>query len=84
MLTMLSCIMFCEASAISLPRRTRCPMEASSSIRNFSPAPYDPQKAKSLLAEMGFKPGPGGILVDPAGAQALSFTINTKFGQWHS
>jgi peptide/nickel transport system substrate-binding protein len=43
------------------------------------PYPYDPQKAKALLADMGFKPGPGGILVDPQGHK-LSFTINTNSG----
>jgi len=46
---------------------------------DIQPYPYDPQKAKSLLAEMGFKPGPGGILVDPQGHK-LSFTINTNSG----
>lgn len=45
----------------------------------FEPYAYDPAKAKALLAEMGFKPGKDGILVDPDGHE-LSFTINTNAG----
>jgi peptide/nickel transport system substrate-binding protein len=47
----------------------------------FSPYPYDPEKAKALLAEMGFKPGSDGILRDPAGHK-VSFTLNTNAGNY--
>ncbi|HEX4796848.1 MAG TPA: ABC transporter substrate-binding protein [Humisphaera sp.] len=46
---------------------------------DIQPYPFDQQKAKALLAEMGFRSGPGGILVDPQGHK-LSFTINTNAG----
>lgn len=46
---------------------------------DIQPYPYDPGKARALLAEMGFKPGAGGVLVDPQGHK-LSFTINTNSG----
>ncbi len=45
----------------------------------FEPYPYDPAKAKALLAEMGFKPGKDGFLVDSEGRE-LAFTINTNSG----
>ncbi|HEV2690607.1 MAG TPA: ABC transporter substrate-binding protein, partial [Bryobacteraceae bacterium] len=46
---------------------------------DIQPYPYDPAKARALLAQMGFHPGPGGILVDGEGHK-LSFTINTNSG----
>lgn len=47
--------------------------------RDLKPYPYDPAKAKALLAEMGFQPGPDGILADPKG-HPLAFNINTNSG----
>lgn len=45
----------------------------------FAPRPYDPEKAKALLTDMGFKPGPGGVVVDSQGRK-LSFVLNTNSG----
>lgn len=41
--------------------------------------PYDPRAARALLAEAGFKPGPDGILVNPAG-ERLSIDLVTTSG----
>jgi len=43
----------------------------------FAPRPYDPDKAKALLADMGFKPDADGIMHDAQGHE-LSFTLNTN------
>jgi len=43
----------------------------------FASRPFDPDKAKALLADMGFKPGKDGVLEDSQGHQ-LSFTLNTN------
>jgi len=40
---------------------------------NVKKYPYDPEQAKKLLAEVGWKPGPDGILVNDAG-EKFSFT----------
>ncbi len=45
----------------------------------IEPYPYDPEKAKALLADMGLKPGPDGILQDAQGHQ-VAFTMNTNSG----
>lgn len=45
----------------------------------FAPHPYDPDKAKALLADMGLKAGADGILHDDQGHE-VSFTINTNSG----
>jgi peptide/nickel transport system substrate-binding protein len=41
--------------------------------------PYDPDAARQLLAEAGWRPGRDGILRDPAGRE-LRFTITTNAG----
>lgn len=41
--------------------------------------PYDPARARALLQEAGFAPGPDGILRNAAG-QRLSFELNTTAG----
>ena len=41
--------------------------------------PYDPAKARALLAEAGYKPGPDGVAVNAAG-QRLSFDFATTSG----
>lgn len=41
--------------------------------------PYDPAKAKALLEDAGWKPGPGGIRVNADG-QKLSLTMGTTSG----
>lgn len=45
----------------------------------IEPYPYNPQKAQALLADMGLKPGPDGILQDAQGHQ-VAFTMNTNSG----
>jgi peptide/nickel transport system substrate-binding protein len=46
----------------------------------FAPYPYDPAKARSLLADMGLSDRNGdGVLEDPQGNK-VSFTINTNSG----
>jgi peptide/nickel transport system substrate-binding protein len=44
----------------------------------FSCPAYDPAKAKAILADMGFKPGPDGVLVRDG--QPLTFTLTTNAG----
>ncbi len=46
---------------------------------NVQKYPYDPARARALLQEAGFTPGPDGIMRNAAG-QRLSFEINTTAG----
>ncbi|RMF87542.1 MAG: hypothetical protein D6736_12570 [Nitrospinota bacterium] len=46
--------------------------------KNIQPYPYDVEKARALLAEAGWKPGPDGIL--QKNGQRLSFTISVDKG----
>ena len=45
----------------------------------IQPYPYNPEKAKALLAEMGFKAGDDGFFRDAEG-NPVAFTINTNAG----
>ena len=45
----------------------------------LQPYAYNPQKARRLLAEAGWKPGPGGILTNAQG-QRFQFTLSTNQG----
>lgn len=45
----------------------------------FAAPKYDPAESRRLLAEMGFKPGPDGVLADAAGHQ-LAFNLTTNAG----
>ncbi len=42
--------------------------------------PYDPARARALLAQAGFAPGPDGVMRNPLG-QRLSLELNTTAGQ---
>jgi len=56
---------------------------AAPTIQGYTKAgafPYDPAKAKQMLAEAGWTPGPGGIL--QKGGAPLRFTINTAEGEY--
>ncbi|RYG59002.1 MAG: peptide-binding protein, partial [Alphaproteobacteria bacterium] len=45
----------------------------------LQPYPFNPQKARQLLAEAGWKPGPGGILVNEKG-ERFQFILSTNQG----
>jgi peptide/nickel transport system substrate-binding protein len=45
---------------------------------NLKPLPYDPQKAQALLAEVGWKAGPGGILTKDG--KPFKFTLSVDKG----
>jgi len=47
--------------------------------KDIPPMPYDPAKAKALLAEAGYAPGPDGICRDAKG-ERLSFEFTTTAG----
>jgi peptide/nickel transport system substrate-binding protein len=44
----------------------------------LKPLPYDPQKALALLAEVGWKPGPGGVLMKDG--KPFKFTLSVDKG----
>jgi peptide/nickel transport system substrate-binding protein len=46
---------------------------------DLPPHPYDPERAKALLEEAGFPPGPGGMRADAAGRR-LRFELVTTAG----
>lgn len=45
----------------------------------FTAPEFNPELSKKLLAEMGFKPGPNGVLVDAEGRE-LAFSLTTNAG----
>jgi peptide/nickel transport system substrate-binding protein len=70
------------ASGMAVPVDTILPVESPFHPKKgtYTTYPYDPQKARTLLAEAGWRPGPGGVL--RKGDQPLRVTLHSPNGRY--